>query len=222
MQRIETRLRLATAIVNQLWEAREKLRTNEEASEEIRAQFLERRQAIKRLIAPLGLGPEPGPKSQTRLPGDSIFIKKGKPASGFAVLAEWLRSASGYLKLQDPYGSIELLALTEEVPRDLEVRLLISEINKRKLFAETLAAVRKTGRRIRVIQLVDKSEKSPFHDRWIFTQGDARLLGTSLSGIGRKDTTISAPVSWADEERQFDLYFDGTDPTMAEYSRVEL
>ena len=72
-------------------------------------------------------------------------------------------------------------------------------------FEKNLALLRKTGKNIDVLSIkIDLT--TPFHDRFLITKKRAITTGTSISGLGMRDSVITGLKDWKDIEKRFDEY----------------
>lgn len=137
----------------------------------------------------------------------SSLILSGEPLRGRSLLQEVAGGAILYVKIQEPYPSTELLSFVETLPQSVRCTLLIGVLdNKKKNFERDLELLRKTGRGIVVVQLLNAMGKAPFHDRFLITEKKCVSLGTSFSGLGVRDALIHEVSNKREIEERFDSY----------------
>ena len=137
------------------------------------------------------------------------LIKSGEPLKGRDMLREFLKGAKKYVKIQEPYPDTELLRLLEGISPSVKVQLLLGPLNKKEgTFKRELDLLRKTGMQIDVVS-INSGPSSPFHDRFMIHETSAISIGTSIQGIGLRDSTINELTEWDEIEKRFDEYFDG-------------
>ncbi len=144
----------------------------------------------------------------------SVLIKRGEPIKGLSHIENFLKLSKEYVKIQDPYPSLELLSIIEATPLHVPVSLLIGEIDPKtkSRFEERINLLRKAGRNITVTKLL-LGQKAPFHDRFFITEKTCIAMGTSASGLGLRDSLISE-VPRTDIEQRFNEFFDTNDPSL--------
>lgn len=135
----------------------------------------------------------------------SVLVKAGEPLKGREKLKEFAKKSEEYLKIQDSYPTPEILQIVEAAPTNIKTVLLLGPICDKKTFEEHLALLRKSGRVIEVT-ILDYLSRAPFHDRFMMSKNAAVSLGTSLAGLGFRDSTIIELHQWADIEKRFDEY----------------
>ncbi len=118
---------------------------------------------------------------------DVVFIEPSKALSGIRSAQALMQSFSGLLRFCDPYVESASLDLLAEATAVSEIRLLTVNIKKAQAFARDLAAFRKEHpTKIEVRQ----ATAGTLHDRYGIDDTRMMLFGTSLNGIGKKQSLI--------------------------------
>jgi len=142
---------------------------------------------------------------------ETLLIKTGEPLKGRRILKNFIKEAKKYVKIQEPYPTPEILEIVEDISEDVKSTLLIGGFKNDKdkeIFAKNLALLRKSGREIDVLSIRGLSTV-PFHDRFLISEKKGIATGTSLSGLGMRDSIITELNQWADIEKRFDEYMIG-------------
>lgn len=150
-------------------------------------------------------------KNQQISSNTPLLIKYGEPLKGKDEILSFLNQSKIYLKIQEPYPSKELLRLIEEINQNygnLKIQLLIGKFgkNQKEVFKQELSILRKTGKNIEVVSVTGENS-SPFHDRFIINEKSCISTGTSINGLGLRDSTIHYLDNWDSIEERFDEYF---------------
>ena len=127
------------------------------------------------------------------------------------MIKNFIKNAKKYVKIQDPYPSSELLEIIEATTPNVKNILLLGPFlnNKEKeIFEKNLKLLRKTGRNIEVLS-IKYNKTAPFHDRFLISEKKGITTGTSLSGLGIRDSVITELNEWKDIEKRFDEYMSG-------------
>ncbi|MBW2972772.1 hypothetical protein KY346_00085 [Candidatus Woesearchaeota archaeon] len=162
------------------------------------------RSAISALDFALDFLDEPGHIKKVAL------IKAGEPLKGRDMIRGFLEGAKKYIKIQEPYPNVELLRLLDGLPSSVEVQLLLGPFGKNPtLFKRELELLRKSGMGIKVFS-INARMSAPFHDRFMIHETGAISLGTSVQGIGLRDSAINELSEWKEIERRFDEYFNSS------------
>jgi hypothetical protein len=118
---------------------------------------------------------------------DVVFIEPSKALSGLRSAQALMASFVGTLRFCDPYVASASLDLLADATTATEIRLLTTSISKPDVFARDLAAFRKEhGPKIEVRQ----AAPGTLHDRYGIDDGRMLLFGTSLNGLGKKQSFI--------------------------------
>lgn len=98
-----------------------------------------------------------------------------------------MQSLVGVVRFCDPYVESSSLDLLAEATKATEIRLLTVNIARPPVFTRDLAAFRKEhGSRIEVRQ----AAAGTLHDRYAIDDTRMLLFGTSLNGLGKKQSFI--------------------------------
>ena len=123
-----------------------------------------------------------------------------------AAVRKWIQeNASEYLKIYDPYFSCQQLEMLKYVPGDVQVAILttwkaqsgieVGDTNAlqkqlREMWWENVADQEPPATRMYLFGTASRGD-SPMHERYIITSGGKGIkLGTSESGLGKKDSEI--------------------------------
>lgn len=118
---------------------------------------------------------------------DVVFIEPSKALSGIRSAQATMQTFAGLLRFCDPYIESASLDLLAEATGASEIRLLTVNISKPQVFARDLAAFRKEHpAKIEVRQ----AAAGTLHDRYGIDDNRMLLFGTSLNGIGKKQSFI--------------------------------
>jgi len=142
----------------------------------------------------------------------TLLIKTGEPIKGRDEIIRFMQKSNSFIKIQDPFVKRELLRIIEEIPASIKVQILTGVIDQKDKFKEELKLLRKSGRNVNVVSILAEmkdNKNAPFHDRFILTDNSAIKLGTSISGYGLRDSTITELNTWAEIEKRFDEYIEG-------------
>lgn len=145
------------------------------------------------------------------------LIRAGEPLSGRRWLSDFVAKAKKSLKVQEPYPSKELLEILESVREKVIVRVLIGPFQKevdRQKFKQATDLLLRSGKSVEVVSVHAKG-KSPFHDRVWIADNLGLSVGTSISGIGLRDTVVQELHDVSEVEALFDEYFSGNKSTHA-------
>jgi hypothetical protein len=118
---------------------------------------------------------------------DVLFIEPDKALTGLRSAQAMMQSLVGLVRFCDPYIESASLDLLAEATKATEIRLLTVNIAKAQVFARDLAAFRKEhAPKIEVRQ----AAAGTLHDRYAVDDARMLLFGTSLNGIGKKQSFI--------------------------------
>ncbi len=154
-----------------------------------------------------------------------IIVKQGEREKAISYIKAWLsENASNYVKIVDPYFTkkdLEFVKFVLEISKEIEVQILTSSEIKGNTQNDIssqfshqwnqICEQKPPFTRVTICSL-SKSEKSPFHDRGIFTEKVGLRIGTSLGSLGlSKDSEISEmelKEKLRTEVEVFDPYFE--------------
>jgi hypothetical protein len=118
---------------------------------------------------------------------DVVFIEPDRALSGLRSAEAIMQSLGGVLRFCDPYVESSSLDLLAESAKTTAIRLLTVNIPRQQVFMRDLAAFRKEhGNKIEVRQ----AAPGTLHDRYAIDDTRMLLFGTSLNGLGKKQSFI--------------------------------
>lgn len=118
---------------------------------------------------------------------DVVFIEPDKALTGLRSAEAIMQSLNGVLRFCDPYVESASLDLLAEATKATDIRLLTVNVARPQVFARDLAAFRKEhGNKIEVRQ----AAPGTLHDRYAVDDARMLLFGTSLNGLGKKQSFI--------------------------------
>ena len=134
-------------------------------------------------------------------PNSTIQLVRNREEA-LQYLKGWFeREVKDYLKISDPYfGPDDLFILKDlmEVNPKCKVEILTSRLHHKDI-ASVEQAYNDAWHNISIqdppetliVIVGTKTDKSPIHDRWWLTKEGGLILGTSLNGLGNRDSSIS-------------------------------
>lgn len=136
------------------------------------------------------------------MPTSLQIFQAGKRTEAVSTVREWIRdNAKGYLKIYDPYLVADDLDILSDVDPECQI-FVFTSWKAQKGFSPGDKAVRQVYQRkwelifasprptLQMLILGTKSGDSPVHSRYIISEDRGLGLGTSISGLGLKDTDI--------------------------------
>jgi hypothetical protein len=118
---------------------------------------------------------------------DVVFVEPSKALSGLRSVEAMMASFTGLLRFCDPYVDSSSLHLLAEATGATEIRLLTVNVNKPQVFSRDLGAFRKEHKpKIEVRQ----AAPGTLHDRYGVDDARMLLFGTSLNGLGKRQSFI--------------------------------
>ena len=118
---------------------------------------------------------------------DVLFIEPNKALTGLRSVQALMGSFTGLLRFCDPYVASASLDLLADATGVQEVRLLTVNVSKPEVFVRDLAALRKEhSATIEVRQ----AAAGTLHDRYGIDDDRMLHFGTSLNGLGKKQSFI--------------------------------
>jgi hypothetical protein len=118
---------------------------------------------------------------------DVVFIEPDKALTGLRSAEAIIQSFDGVLRFCDPFVESSSLDLLAKATKTTEIRLLTVNIARSQVFTRDLAAFRNEhGNKIEVRQAVPGT----LHDRYAVDDARMLLFGTSLNGLGKKQSFI--------------------------------
>lgn len=142
---------------------------------------------------------------------ETLLIKSGEPLKGRKALKDFMERVKGYAKIQEPYPTPEILETIEDASDGVKCVFLLGpfkNLKEKGKFEKNLALLRKAGREIDVVS-IGCPKTAPFHDRFLISKKRGITTGTSLSGLGIRDSVITELNEWKDIEKRFDEYLIG-------------
>lgn len=154
------------------------------------------------------------PKKFTPLLDSTIILEKGKTVDILRQVSEIFNASTGFLKVMDKWvgdRTLDYFASTPEVP----IKILTANIDKKTLvpFQILLNRINETRSNKIEVRVCNPTE---FHDRYIITEKNLWIVGSSLKDAGYKNwTTINR--SGDDEKRKelsdiFDKLWNSSTP----------
>lgn len=145
------------------------------------------------------------------LPEHISIFKAGQRDEALSAIRSWLISeVHDYLIIVDPYFTIFGLSMLSYVPTNVTVNIIANAGKQKGLSREDIQSnsdleqIYATAWResfdqdpplAQITILGTKSGQSPLHDRYMFTASGGLRLGTSIGGIGNKDSEVSKLTS---------------------------
>jgi hypothetical protein len=137
--------------------------------------------------------------------GSIQLFSVGSRQEALDALQSWLRNnVEDYVKIYDPYFSLADLSVLKGVPSDARVTILTSwEAQEGITFDDAAIADRYQSEWSRISDLrppethiyvlgIKTTGQSPMHDRYYVTAEGGIHLGTSRSGLGKRDSSITS------------------------------
>jgi hypothetical protein len=120
---------------------------------------------------------------------DVVFIEPDTALTGIRTIESLLGSLAGTVRVVDPYVDGRTLDLLATCTSADEIRLLTANIAKPAPFLRDMEAFRREHKvPIQVVQV----SPGVLHDRYAIYDDGMVLFGTSLNGIGKKQTFVVA------------------------------
>lgn len=113
---------------------------------------------------------------------DPEFFQSGKPYDAYKKIREILRLAKHDLFIIDPYIDDQLFPLLENLKNTIKIRVLTHKTQKDS-YQLAMRFQRQRGN-------FELRKTKKFHDRYIFTDLNCFVLGSSINSFGDKATTI--------------------------------
>lgn len=132
---------------------------------------------------------EAGAQEVLRTGPDVVFIEPETALTGIRTLESLLGSLSGTVRVVDPYVDGATLDMLSACTSATEIRLLTANIAKPERLKRDLEAFR---REHPVSIQVEQVHPGVLHDRYAIDDDGMVLFGTSLNGIGKKQTFVVA------------------------------
>jgi hypothetical protein len=127
---------------------------------------------------------------------DRAFVKAGEVKKGQAALTEiFTRRIDEYVKIWDPYISVDTIRLISNVGNSITILILAQTITD-------IDAVKKEANRLPNKLILKKGFK--LHDRFILTMGEGWIVGHSLKDFGTKTSQLTKLAASLEAETAFD------------------
>lgn len=156
---------------------------------------------------PIGSKVNDARRGQEEGPKNFQFAGPGGRVEALAFLQEWVRNrVNGELTIVDPYftlDQLEVIRAAQEGSPTVEIyvvggpQLLDQQKSGvdiadhfQRVWSEKFERERPPSLTIS-IPFLDQDRSSPIHDRWILTESEGLKLGTSLNGLGERESSIS-------------------------------
>lgn len=117
----------------------------------------------------------------------SVFIEPEAALSQIRRVEETLAGLRGSLKVCDPYVDNHTLDMLAECRAAEHISLLTVNLNKEARFRRDMASFVKEHGNILDVRVL---ENGKLHDRYIIHADGMLLLGTSLNGLGKKQSFV--------------------------------
>lgn len=130
------------------------------------------------------------PEKSTPQLDNTIILEKGKTVDILRQVSDILNASTGFLKVMDKWVSDRTLDYFASAP-EIPIRILTSNIDTKRLvpFQVMLNRINETRQNKIEVRACSPSE---FHDRYIITEKDLWIIGSSLKDVGYKNwTTIN-------------------------------
>ncbi|MDH4186488.1 MAG: hypothetical protein OEV08_05795, partial [Nitrospira sp.] len=136
------------------------------------------------------------------LPTNLKLFSAGSKNEALVALEDWIvANINSYMKIYDPYFTADNLSILKSVPTDVQVYVITSwkaqsgvSVGDRvieKLFKDAWSRMSDSNPPWTQIVIVGtRSGDSPIHNRYILTEGKGLNLGTSIGGLGNKDSDL--------------------------------
>lgn len=162
-------------------------------------------------ILPLVKIPESIKQNFQGLSVSKEFFKIGERNRAISWIKNWLQNnAKGYVTICDPYFEEDQMWVLQSVSADLRVRIIClgNQLLSSKLDSKDTSETKKKYKLVAKKKMLSSWEKisnqdppstfvvihssqNEFHDRYIVTNGAGLSLGTSLNGLGNKESFIT-------------------------------
>lgn len=128
---------------------------------------------------------------------DYVFVQAGKVKKGQAALKDiFQRRMDEYVKIWDPYISIETIKLASNVGGLITILILTDDL-------KNIDQVKKEAEKL-PNRLIIKKVGKLHHDRFILTKGEGWSVGQSLKDFGKKPSQLAKLPSSIEAETAFD------------------
>ncbi len=117
---------------------------------------------------------------------DPLFVSPANAFTGRRRVQEIFANLTGIVRICDPYLDPASLDFIARIPLQCNVKLLTMVIKKRSEFLRDLQALKTEHGNVKVRKIPDQS----LHDRYVVDASTMYALGTSLNGLGKKQSIV--------------------------------
>jgi len=118
--------------------------------------------------------------------GSVTIINPENPVPAIASVTSILKSLNGSVLICDPYIDSVSLNFLDSIPLGCSIKLLSHNVKDNGEFRTLILGLRRKGSNLEIRKVVTKI----LHDRYIIDKNNIFFLGTSLNGIGSKQSFI--------------------------------
>jgi hypothetical protein len=127
---------------------------------------------------------------------DYVFVKAGDVKKGQDALREiFIRRIDEYVKIWDPYISVDTISLISNVGNSTTILILTQNVTD-------IDEVKKEANKLPNRLIIRKGSR--LHDRFILTKGEGWIIGHSLKDFGTKTSQITKLAVSREAESAFD------------------
>jgi hypothetical protein len=127
---------------------------------------------------------------------DHLFVRAGEKQKGENALRDILKNQlDTYVKICDPYVSLDTIKLLFNVRSGVDILLLTDNIKDVSMVKQEV---------LRLANKVRIRKGTGLHDRFILTRGEGWSVGHSLKDFGSKNSYLTKMTSSVDVESAFD------------------
>jgi hypothetical protein len=116
-----------------------------------------------------------------------LFIDPEQALSRVRAVQDLFTGLNGIVRICDPYVAPRSLDFLVQCTRASEIRLLTGQVQKVSSFRSDLKA---TGTQLAIPIEIRVAADGVLHDRYVIDESDMLIIGTSLNGIGNKQSMI--------------------------------
>jgi hypothetical protein len=127
---------------------------------------------------------------------DYVFIRAGEKQKGENALSDILKNQlEMYVKICDPYVSLDTSKLLSSVSSDINILILTNIIKEANTVKQE---VRKINNKVSI------RKGTGSHDRFVLTRGEGWSVGHSIKDFGSKTSYLAKMASSVDAESAFE------------------
>lgn len=154
---------------------------------------------------------QPGLADLQALPLSIVYIRPEEALSGIRSVQEIFGAGSGKTAICDPYVDASTVDLLSDFTKATELRLLTTNVKNAQAFKRDIGLLSK---QMGIPVEVRLAHAGVLHDRYVIHEDGMLLCGTSLNGLGKKQSYV---VSLPDDIRHaslsaFDDYWSKASP----------